>query len=164
MRTSAPPSNATSEQHGAPWSWHRATPRHLRTMLLGLLAANAFIAVFVGATLMLDPSGEKLGLSTNMLAHAPFGSFFVPGLVFLLAIGGTSVIAFVELAQRAKHAHGWTQLAGITVCGIVAVQILTVGARSPLQAIAFLLGIAIMGTSSKLPGKHPLAPKSLRRR
>jgi hypothetical protein len=62
--------------------------------------------VAAGAALAIAPDGSLLHVSRAVLARTPFSSFLVPGLVLLVAVGLTNVLAGVHMARdlfTARH-------------------------------------------------------------
>lgn len=76
----------------------------LRWTLVGVLGQLAVRAVLGGTVLVLDPSGEAVGRSTDLLDPLPIGDFRLPGLVLLTVFGLGSVATGVAVAQRRPSA------------------------------------------------------------
>ena len=120
-----------------------------------LIAAQAFIgigALFGAYGLLADAEG--LGMEEEWLDGSPFPDYRIPGLVLLIVIGGgmlaSAVLALVgsPYARVAALAMGtvlalwliietviigfqtWEQYALLVVCGVVALVLVGVGARS----------------------------------
>jgi hypothetical protein len=142
--------------------WRRPHVQLVRYAMLTLLIATAFTALFGGSVLIGDPTGARLGLSLEALQHTALDSYLIPGIALVSLVAGTSIAATVAVARRDKRAHGWCLLAGLTLCGYVAVQVLMIGARSPLQAVYLVVGLTIALLPGRLPVRSPLAPRSLR--
>ena len=63
------------------------------TLFTGL---NALIAGFL---FIIDPSGDKLGLSVAYLQSSPFTSYLIPGLTLFTVIGiGNLITTFVRMS------------------------------------------------------------------
>jgi hypothetical protein len=58
-----------------------------RNVLLVLLAFLGLGAIGGGAVLIISPYGEMLGLPLVILAHSPFRSFLVPGIILFCILG-----------------------------------------------------------------------------
>ncbi len=63
----------------------------------GLVGVSATVS---GALLVADPTGALLGLPPDTLAHAPFGSFLVPGVVLLGLVGVARLVALGMTLRR----------------------------------------------------------------
>ncbi len=64
-------------------AWLRPTAR---AVLIVITLFNALSAI-AGAAAILATNG--MGMPLSMLAHGPFSSFTGPGLILLIAVGGT---------------------------------------------------------------------------
>jgi cytochrome bd-type quinol oxidase subunit 2 len=143
-------------------AWRRPHVQLVRYVLLTLLIATAFSALFGGIVLIADPTGARLGLSLNDLADTALRSYLVPGIVLIALVASSCIAATIAVARRYKRAHGLCLLAGLMVCGFVAVQLLLIGARSALQAVFLIVGLTIAMLPGRLPVRSVLAPPSVR--
>jgi len=57
-------------------------------------------AVGGGAALVIDPSGELIGMPNRILAHSPFSSFFIPAIILFIILGIGPLTAAHGLARR----------------------------------------------------------------
>jgi len=130
--------------------------------MLAMLIATAFAAMFGGIVLVADPTGARLGLSVDYLARTALRSYLVPGIALIAIVASTSLVATVAVARRSRHAHGFCLLAGLALCGFVAVQVLLIGARSALQAVFLVVGLLIALLPARLPVRPLLSPPSRR--
>lgn len=106
-----------------------------------LLALAAFNA--------LDPAAGGIGLLTGAIAvtddtldGTPFSSPTIPGLILLLAVGGSMAVATVALVRRAWWAALAAAGAGIVQMGWIVGQVAMLGYLSWLQPFVFALGLA----------------------
>lgn len=90
-----------------------------------LLVLTAFCVVSaIAGFLYLGPGGAA-GWSTEFLEGSPFDSYLWPGVILLVVVGGTQLVAFVLLAMRRGSAPFWTAVAGFAmVIWIVVEQLL----------------------------------------
>ena len=108
----------------------------------GLL--QIFIAVGAvggGLVLLLDPSGQWMGFSVELLSGSPFSSYLIPGLVLFAVIGiGNFTAAFLSFRK-----HRIAGLAGILLGGFLAawilIQVWIVGWLIWLQPFMLALGV-----------------------
>lgn len=86
-------------------------PRPLSTMLLMFVVAfQALGGLYGGATLVLDPSGNLLGLPLSVLDNTAFTNFLVPGLILLVVLGLFPLVVTVALWLRPKwNAAAWLE-------------------------------------------------------
>lgn len=90
-----------------------------------LLVLTAFCVVSaIAGFLYLGPGGAA-GWSLEFLEGSPFDSYLWPGVILLVVVGGTQLLAFVLLVMRRGSAPFWTAVAGFAmVIWIVAEQLL----------------------------------------
>jgi hypothetical protein len=72
-----------------------------------LIALQMFLgvgAVFGGAALIIDPSGDMIGMPAAMLVKSPFTDFFIPGIILLLVLGICPLIAAYGLITKREWA------------------------------------------------------------
>lgn len=93
-----------------------------------------------GAALAGDPSGDLLRMPLWLLRDSPFQSFLVPGLVLLLAVGGSN-LAGAWLVWRA-HPHGRvvSLAAGVVLAGWILAEIAFIGYVHWAQALYLAIG------------------------
>jgi hypothetical protein len=143
-------------------AWRPPRIKLVRYALLTLLIATTFHALFGGIVLIADPSGVPLHLALERLANTPFHSYLVPGVLLIALVAIPSVVATVAVARRSKHAHGYCLVAGLSLCGFIAAQVLLIGARSAWQGLYLIVGIVIALLPGRLPVRSVLAPRSVR--
>ena len=78
----------------------------------------------IAGFLFLGPGGA-VGWPLEFLEGTSFDSYLWPGLILLLVVGGSQLLAFVLLAMRRASAPLWTAVAGFAmVIWIIAEQLL----------------------------------------
>ena len=128
---------------------HKSTapprPPALR-LLSGVLLFQGLSGLGGGIGLMVDPSGEALGLSMTLLDGSPFPDYLVPGLILFIVLG----MAPMVVARVVWEGRPGSWLAALAVGAAlviwITVQILMVGyqASPPLQAVYGVLGVIIL--------------------
>ena len=115
---------------------------HWRIPLLIVQALVALSAAAGGVALALDERAGALGIipPLDRLEGTPFDSYLVPGLVLLIVVGGTHVLAFVLLLRRATWALAASAVAGCGLMIWVFVQMVFIP-YSFLQAVYFGSGL-----------------------
>ena len=79
-------------------------------LLMFFVAFQALGGLYGGLTLVLDPSGDLLGLPLSVLDNAPFANFLVPGLILLFILGFFPLVITVALWRRPKwNAVEWLE-------------------------------------------------------
>jgi hypothetical protein len=84
----------------------RAIPR---VALIVVCMFNALSAVVGGVGLLVPGS---MGIPLSMIQGSPFNSFLWPALVLLVIVGGSQVLALVEVLRRRESALFWPSVAG----------------------------------------------------
>lgn len=62
-------------------------------------------AIGGGGALVIDPSGDLVGMPTSMLVRSPFSDFLIPGLLLLVIFGLLPLLVFYGLLKRPQW--GW---------------------------------------------------------
>lgn len=57
-------------------------------------------AIFGGGALLIDSSGEMIGMPLSMLEGSPFGSFLIPGIILLVVLGILPLIVAYGLMKK----------------------------------------------------------------
>lgn len=139
------------------------TRRRLRSqhVLVGLLLFQGVSAVGGGTVLVLDPSGQTMGWTTDMLAGTSFATYLWPGWILAMGLGvpalalawGVAMRPFWQDAEAIERVtgHHWSWIGsimlGIGLMGWILGQVTLIDVRSFLQPVMFLVGAAITGTA-----------------
>jgi hypothetical protein len=118
-----------------------ASKNRLRTILGILQVVIGVGAVPAGISMILDPTGTGLGMSTSMLAGSPFPTFLIPGMVLLLVNGIGSLIGGVLTFTAHQRASLVAIGLGAFLIAWIVVQVLSLGPPLHwLQVMYFVLG------------------------
>lgn len=121
----------------------------LAAPLIALLLFLSASALYGGYILAVDPTGQRLQMSTRLLAGTPFSDFQVPGVFLFIGLGLGSLVPFIG---HMAHA-GWSVLAslaiGLTLLCWIIIQVALLGYISWLQPVYATVGIAIVALSYK---------------
>lgn len=110
--------------------------------LVGLLGVSGLAG---GTSLILDPSGGIVGLSTAELAGSPFGDYLVPGIVLFVVLGVVPLVVCYGLLRTRRWAWPATIGVGIALALWVLVEALVIGFGERLQIPHLLQAVAIVG-------------------
>ena len=113
-------------------------PRPLRISLLVVAWFNAVSALIgmIGLTL-----GGGMGIPLEWLANSPFTSYFWPGIILGVVVGGAQALALVAQYGRLRLALGLQAAAGLVMMGWIFVEIAMMLVWSPLHGIYFATGL-----------------------
>lgn len=106
-------------------------------LLLAFGALNAFAGGFYGM------SGAE-GVPTEWLANSPFTTYFVPGLILFVVVGGSLLAAAIAVFWRSRRARMMALGAGGIVLGWLAVQLSIIGYVSWMQPVTAIGAIAVL--------------------
>ena len=115
-------------------------------MKVTLIILNLFLALTViagGIGLIAGFGAPQIDLLQNSI----FSDFKIPGLILMIIVGGSSLIASVLLIKRDDFAFYMSLIAGVVIIIFETVEIFVIGspegvARN-LQLVYFLIGIII---------------------
>jgi hypothetical protein len=107
-------------------------------VLLALLLMNGFGAIVGGVGAMKD----IMPFPDVWLRNTPFQSYFLPGLILFLAVGGTQLTAAYAILRRHTFARKAAILAGIVLTGWMSGELGLIGFRAPIQV--WFVGVALL--------------------
>jgi len=110
--------------------------------ILGSLQAfTAIGAIPAGYGLLMDTTGQGVGMSTKLLENSPLDSFLLPGL-FLLLVNGLANLAGTWLSFTRNRYAGYIGLVlGILLSLWIIIQVAWVSLSSVLQPLFLLIGL-----------------------
>ena len=110
--------------------------------ILGALQAFTGIgAIPSGWGMLSDTTGAGLGMSPDLLANSPLGSFLLPGLFLLIVNGFANLGAAVLSFTRSRFAGHAGILLGIALVLWIVIQVWWISLSSVLQPLFFIIGI-----------------------
>ena len=115
-----------------------------RNLARGLGILQVFIglgAVGGGLTLILEPSGAKLGIPLEELENSPFSTYLIPGVVLLLVNGLGSLAGAAASFTRYKHAGEAAAALGAFLMAWIAIQVYWFSSIHWLHSFYFGLGV-----------------------
>jgi hypothetical protein len=140
-------------------------------LLSGLHLFLGLGAVFGGLALIIDPTGDGIGMPLSMLEHSPFSNFFVPGIILFLVLGVIPLVISYSLLKKPqwsftgplnlfKEKHwswSYSLYIGFALIIWISVQVFIIQAASSIHVIYWVLGLIIQ-IMSLLPSvqKHYL--------
>lgn len=116
----------------------------LKKLTFLVLLFNGFSAVYGGLSLVLDPSGSSLGMSTDLLKIGPFENFLIPGLFLFNVIGQFSLLIAAMLIFNARYSALLVTLQGSILLVWLLIQIIMIQTFSVLQVVMGIIGILLV--------------------
>jgi hypothetical protein len=124
-----------------------------RLRLLGAFELFAALgALYGGIAFVLRPDGSLLGMPLSLLAGSPFSTYFVPGLLLLVVLGGCNSAAAILALLRRPSAGIAAGVAGMSLMIWIAVQLQLLGYIHPLQPIIFTIGLIVLALGAHVFG------------
>jgi len=125
-------------------------------LLAALLVFLGISALYGGYMLVLEPSGQRLQMSTSILVGTPFHDFRFPGLVLFFGLGIGALVPLPGFAFRSTWFILGSGVVGAVLLVWILVQVLLVGYVSWLQPFYAFLGavitvLAILARHSRVP-------------
>ncbi|HTJ43953.1 MAG TPA: flavodoxin domain-containing protein [Kofleriaceae bacterium] len=101
-------------------------------------------AIGGGAMLIAAPDGSLLRAPLSVLAHSPFTSFLIPGLLLLVVIGFGNAIAAASVAGDTPHADHLAFAGGTALLVWTVVEMALLRSLEPIQLGYVAIAIAIL--------------------
>lgn len=144
----------------------RPPNHHVARIALVILEAIVGVSAIDGGMALLRGAFDQV-LSTAWLAGTPFSDYTVPGLVLVIVVGGSALLAAATAFIHREWAVLLSVLAGLFIAGYEVVEIVSLDSKVgnvlpmvlALQLFYFALGLAILGLAGFLwtreyPGQH----------
>jgi hypothetical protein len=111
---------------------------HIFVRILTVLAVFGALSALVGAVLAIAANGA--GVPLVYLKNSPFTSYFIPGLILGVVVGGTQLAAAIALLAKRDVALLLSALAGFGMLIWIFVELALMQQFSWPQAAYFILG------------------------
>lgn len=112
---------------------------------------SIFLLLFLGISaiagslpLIIDPSGNMIGMPLWLLEHSPFKSFLIPGVILLIFNGVSSLIIFILVLRKSTRTPMLITYQGVVLVIWISVQILMIRGTHILHLIYGLLGMVLV--------------------
>ena len=119
-----------------------------RRVFIALGALQAFIglgAIGGGFMLVIDPSGNALGLPLSFLEGSPFSDFLIPG-IFLLAVNGVGGMVGAGLSfTRRRYAQEIAIVLGAILIAWIVIQVVFIRSIGWLHILYFIFAVVELG-------------------
>jgi CDP-diglyceride synthetase len=131
-----------------------------RWVLIVLHAVLGVAAIGAGQAFVRDPSGSRLGMSTEWLRRSPFPDYRFPGFFLTLVIGGANLLSAVLLSRGHRRAPTVSLATGVLLMAWVAIQTAIIGVRHWSQGIWWVTFSLITLLAARLVRARPRGPIS----
>lgn len=133
---------------------HPASPSP-RAFRIGLAATATFNVLSALVGMFGLTLGGGMGLPPEWLTGTAFDSYFWPGIILGVVVGGSQAAALVTQYRRYQMTWGVHAAAGLTMMAWIFVEIALMLAWSPLQAVYFATGLLQVALATLALGAWP---------
>lgn len=109
-----------------------------------ILLVVGFSASGGGAALVMDPSGNSIGLPAEGLRDTMFNDFQLPGLILFFVVGLLSLMASIITLLKKPIYPTLIFCQGAILTGWILVQVYLLTESHILQLICFIIGLLLM--------------------
>lgn len=115
-------------------------------ILITLVGYQGLSGILGGIGLMMNPTGDPLGIPQAWLEGSMFEDYMIPGIILFSVLGLYPLMIFGGLLKRNSWAWPGTLVLGIALVIWIVVEILIIGYHPspPLQLIYGIIGILII--------------------
>jgi hypothetical protein len=111
-------------------------------VFLGIIQLIVAIgALPAGILFLTDPSGEMMGMDTEMLKNAPFSDYLIPGLILLVILGLGNAVSALFSFNRVNISGKAGVLLGAILIVWIGIQLYWMGYVSFLQVVMGIVGL-----------------------
>ena len=135
--------------------------RFLKYSLPLLQSFIGLTALRGGYGLVSDPTGATMDTPMEWIRNSPFSDYFIPGLILLIIIGLGNVLAALFTILQQKYSGEIAAILGSFLIIYMSIEIWFIGLRNFLQpiylilgVIVLLLGLKLLKSANKIPGKE----------
>jgi len=118
--------------------------RYALGILLVVLALNAFAGGYYGM------SGAR-NVPVEWLKDSPFHSYFIPGIILFVCVGGSALFAAMAVLRRYRIARKAAFSSGIIALLWLSVQVAIIGYVSWMQPATAIAAVIILFLTWQLP-------------
>lgn len=120
------------------------------TVLALLLGLQGLSGLAGGIGLVVDPSGQSLGIPLVWLQESPFSDYLVPGVILLVLLGVVPLIVAYGLWSARSWAWGGSAFVGGALAVWLLVEIAVIGYQPdpPLQLAYGVLAVLILALTA----------------
>lgn len=115
--------------------------RIIAIVFLFIIGLNALAA---GYSFIVEPSGKRLGMTTNYLQYSPFRNYFIPGIILFTAIGIFSILTAIMAIKRKSIYPLLLFIEGCLLLGWIVIQVLMVKDINWMHITCFCIGIVLI--------------------
>lgn len=115
-----------------------------RSLAIFLLLTNGISAFYGGSSLMIDPTGIKLGLPSDWIFRIPFHDYFIPGVILFVINGILSCVAAIATIIQSRGYEKFIMIQGGLLTAWILVQVLILRTTEVLHFAMAGIGITML--------------------
>lgn len=131
-----------------------------RIVLLALDLVVGLSAVVGGLMFITAPDGASMGVSHELLAHSPFSTYLVPGVLLAFVVGGSALLAAAAHLRRAASAPMLSAFAGAVLSVWIVAEVAQVRVFHFLQPTLLAVGLAQLALGLTAPLRGDVTAKA----
>ncbi len=116
----------------------------LRIPVIVLLAFNGISAIFGGGALMIDTTGQSIGMPLSLLRYSPFEDFLIPGILLFLFNGLSSVLVAIAVGKKAKGYPLLVMGQGVASVTWIVTQVIMIRGIGMLHYLYGSIGLVVL--------------------
>ena len=120
--------------------------RNTLGILLLIVALNAFGGGYYGI------AGAE-GVPLEWLKGSPFSNYVIPGIILIVVVGGSALIAAIAVFRKTKYARKAAFICGVIILIWLGVQISIIGYVSWMQPATTIAAVLILSLVWLMPKK-----------
>lgn len=122
------------------------TPLSLQERVIVVIESFVAISAFGGGGMLIFvPDGRLMQMPVTMLETSPFSTFFIPGVILVLANGLFPTAVVISTLKRLDWVRFGHVATGVILVGWIAIQGVMVGFGHWLQITYGALGLVLIG-------------------
>lgn len=116
----------------------------LRIAVIALLIFNAISALFGGIALIIDPSGDGIGMPLSLLQYSPFADFLIPGILLFIFNGCSSLWIAIAGIKKYRLFHWLVMAQGVASIIWIVTQVFLIQDIGILHYIYGGIGVLLL--------------------
>lgn len=115
-----------------------------KSVTISVLLFVGINAIVAGMLFILEPSGSKMGMTTEYIRHSPFKSYLIPGLTLFLFVGCLSLYTAYSTWKVKSHHKKLILLQGLILGGWIIIQMLMVHDMNWLHILMLSMSVLLL--------------------
>src|SRR5215207_2459341 len=118
--------------------------KRLRILAIILMLSTGINALAAGYCFIIDPSGNRLGMSTSFIQNSPFANFLIPGIILFIFNGILNIFSAIVVMRKGNAFSLLISLQGCILLSWIIVQLTMVESFHPLHMLMGIIGACLI--------------------